>query len=77
VGAKAEIFELINDLVMEGKAAIIISSEMQELVGVADRVLVMCEGDLTGELSGAEITQEAIMALASPRNKNGIKEMQI
>lgn len=76
VGAKAEIFELINALVMEGKAAIIISSEMQELVGVADRVLVMCEGDLTGELSGAEITQENIMALASPKNKNGIKEKQ-
>jgi ABC-type sugar transport system ATPase subunit len=71
VGAKAEIFELINNLVMNGKAALIISSEMQELVGIADRVIVMCEGKITGEVTGEEITQENIMALASPKNKNG------
>jgi ABC-type sugar transport system ATPase subunit len=70
VGAKAEIFELINALVMQGKAAIIISSEMPELVGMSTRVLVMCEGRLAGELSGADITQENIMALASPRKQS-------
>lgn len=73
VGAKAEIFELINSLVMEGKAALIISSEMQELIGIADRVLVMCEGKITGGLEGKEITQENIMALASPKNNNESK----
>ena len=52
VGAKAEVFELINNLVMEGKAVLIISSEMQELVGICDRVLVMSEGKITGELKG-------------------------
>ncbi|MBW7959549.1 MAG: sugar ABC transporter ATP-binding protein [Candidatus Promineofilum sp.] len=66
VGAKAEIFELINSLVMQQKAVIMISSEMPELVGMSTRVLVMCEGRLIGELSGADITQENIMALASP-----------
>lgn len=66
VGAKAEIFELINSLVMQQKAVIMISSEMPELVGMSTRVLVMCEGRLSGELSGADITQENIMALASP-----------
>ena len=70
VGAKAEIFELINEQVMQGKAALIISSEMQELVGITDRVLVMCEGRITGELTGEEITQENIMALASPQRRN-------
>ncbi len=73
VGAKAEVFELINNLVMNGKAVLIISSEMQELVGIADRVIVMCEGRLAGEVSGADITQEKIMALASPKNRNGSK----
>jgi inositol transport system ATP-binding protein len=73
VGAKAEVFELINNLVMNGKAVLIISSEMQELVGIADRVIVMCEGRVTGEVSGEDITQEKIMALASPKNRNNSK----
>lgn len=71
VGAKAEIFKLINSLVSEGRAAIIISSEMPELIGMSTRVLVMCEGCLTGELVGEEITQENIMELASP-HKNDV-----
>jgi len=73
VGAKVEVFELINSLVMEEKAVLIISSEMQELVGIADRVIVMCEGKIIGELKGKEIMQENIMALASPKNNNGSK----
>ena len=69
VGAKADIFELINSLVCEGRAAIIISSEMPELIGMSTRVIVMCEGVLTGELVGDNITQENIMALASPHKQ--------
>lgn len=69
VGAKYEIYELINRLVMDGKAVIIVSSEMEEVMGVANRILVMCEGAMTGELTGAEITQENIMCLASPTSK--------
>jgi ABC-type sugar transport system ATPase subunit len=69
VGAKAEIFELINHQVMRGKAALIISSEMQELIGVTDRILVMSQGKITGELKGKEMTQENIMALASPQKE--------
>jgi len=45
----------------------------QELVGIADRVIVMCEGKIIGELKGKEIMQENIMALASPKNNNGSK----
>jgi inositol transport system ATP-binding protein len=69
VGAKSDLFELINSLVIQGKAAIIISSEMEELVGMSSRVLVMCEGRLAGELSGKDITQENIMLLASPQKQ--------
>ena len=69
VGAKADIFELINSLVCEGRAAIIISSEMPELIGMSTRVIVMCEGHLMGELAGDDITQENIMALASPQKR--------
>lgn len=70
VRTKADIFELINNLVMEGKAVIIISSEMSELIEMADRVLVMCEGKIAGEVSGVDITQENIMALASPKKND-------
>ena len=65
VGAKAEIYRLIHEIVNAGKAVLLISSEMPELIGLADRVLVMCAGRKTGELEGANITQENIMNLAS------------
>lgn len=65
VGTKQEIYQLIKNLAMEGKAIIVVSSEMPELIGVSHRILVMREGSLTGELSGNEISQEAIMTLAS------------
>ena len=61
VGAKKEIYTLINDLKRRGKAIIIISSEMPEILGMSDRILVMHEGRLKGELSRAEATQEKIM----------------
>ena len=64
VGAKAEIYELIGELVERGVAVVLISSEMPELLGLADRVAVMHEGSLQGELPRAVATQERIMKLA-------------
>jgi ribose transport system ATP-binding protein len=64
VGAKAEIYELIGELVEQGVAVILISSEMPELLGLADRVAVMHEGRLQGVLRRSEATQEMIMELA-------------
>ena len=64
VGAKAEIYELIGELVERGVAVVLISSEMPELLGLADRIAVMHEGSLQGILSRAEASQERIMELA-------------
>jgi len=64
VGAKAEIYELIGELVERGAAVVLISSEMSELLGLADRVAVMHEGELQGILPRSEATQERIMELA-------------
>ena len=63
VGAKYEIYCIINQLVSEGKSVIMISSEMPELLGMCDRIYVMSEGKFVGELDGAEATQEKIMAM--------------
>lgn len=65
VGTKAEIYEIMNDLVRRGKIVIIISSELPELLGMSDRIYVMCEGRVTGELKREEATQEEIMKLAT------------
>jgi len=67
VGAKVEIYELIGELVEQGVAILLISSEMSELIGLADRVAVMHEGALQGVLPRAEATQERIMELALAR----------
>ena len=67
VGAKSEIYKLLNDLAAQGRAIVVISSELPEILQLAHRVLVMCEGRVTGELSGAEATQENIMHLATQR----------
>jgi ribose transport system ATP-binding protein len=65
VGAKNEIYKLMNKLAGEGKAIIMISSEMTEILRMSDRIVVMCEGKITGELDIAEATQEKIMNLAT------------
>ncbi len=65
VGAKNEIYKLMNQLAKEGKAIIMISSEMTEILRMSDRVAVMCEGKKTGELDISEATQENIMNLAT------------
>jgi ABC-type sugar transport system ATPase subunit len=65
VGAKFEIYQLINELAAQGKSLIIVSSELPEVLGMADRILVMHEGRVTGEIADARsATQEQIMELA-------------
>jgi ribose transport system ATP-binding protein len=65
VGAKSEIYKLMNALAAQGVAIIMISSELPEVLGMSDRILVMHEGQITGELSRADATQEKIMHLAT------------
>ncbi len=64
VGAKAEIYHLINDLANEGLGIMFISSELPEILGLSDRIYVMQNGRITGELAGAEATEEAVLGLA-------------
>ncbi len=65
VGAKAEIYQQVRGLADRGAGLIMISSELLELLGMSDRILVLCEGRLTGELSKAAATEEALMQLAT------------
>ena len=65
VGAKYEIYNIMIDLARQGKTIIMISSEMPELLGISDRIMVMCEGRLSGILDRAEANQEKIMELAT------------
>ena len=65
VGAKYEIYCIIADLAKQGKSIIMISSEMGELIGMSDRIMVMCDGRVTGFVDGKDATQENIMALAA------------
>lgn len=64
VGAKKEIYEILNELKMQGKGVIMISSDMEEILGVSDRIIVMHEGKITGEISRKEANQEIIMKYA-------------
>ena len=65
VGAKFEIYKLINDLVESGRSVLMISSEMEELIGMSDRIIVLAEGQMTGELEKEEFNADTIMAYAS------------
>jgi ribose transport system ATP-binding protein len=65
VGAKYEIYKLINDLAIGGKTVLLISSEMEELMGMSDRILVLAEGRITGELQKEAFNQDTIMRMAS------------
>src|SRR5437667_409852 len=67
VGAKSEIYHLLNELAHQGKAIIMISSELPELLRMSHRIVVMCEGRITGELSGRAVTQEQIMTYVTMR----------
>ena len=64
VGAKAEIYRIINSLAMQGKSVIMISSEMPELLGMSDRVMVLCKGKVAGEFSREDCSQERLMTCA-------------
>jgi len=72
IGAKSEIYKLLDDMAAEGKAIVMISSELPEVLRMSHRVLVMCEGRITGELSRAEATQENIMQLATQRTSEAM-----
>ena len=65
VGAKQEIYQLMNELAEKGKVIITISSELPELLGMSDRVIVMAEGRITGEVKASDVTQEDILRYAS------------
>jgi ribose transport system ATP-binding protein len=67
VGAKAEIYKLLQTLAAQGKAIVVISSELPEILRLSHRIIVMCEGRITGELDGTTATQESIMTLATQR----------
>jgi ribose transport system ATP-binding protein len=67
VGAKSEIYRLLNDLAAQGKSIIMISSELPEILRMSHRIVVMFEGRITGELTAAEATQERIMEFATQR----------
>jgi ribose transport system ATP-binding protein len=69
VGAKSEIYKLLNDLAHQGKAIIMISSELPEILRMSHRVVVMCEGRVTGILGAHEATQESIMKCATMRSE--------
>ena len=68
VGAKSEIYHLMNELVEQGKSIIMISSEMTEILRMSDRIIVMCEGRKTGEIAIDKASQEVIMHAATLRN---------
>ncbi|MGL4345072.1 MAG: ATP-binding cassette domain-containing protein, partial [Cellulosilyticaceae bacterium] len=67
VGAKSEIYKLLSELAQEGKSIIMISSELPEILRMSNRILVMCEGRITGELDRSQASQEEIMKYATKR----------
>ena len=68
VGTKSEVYRLIFEAADAGLAVLLVSSEMPELLALSDRILVLCEGELTGELAGDQMTQENILRLATARH---------
>ena len=71
VGAKYEIYQLINRLAERGLGVVLISSELPELIGLCDRILVMAQGRIVGELAGPDMTQERVMQLATTGRQRG------
>jgi ribose transport system ATP-binding protein len=70
VGAKREIYRLMEELADKGVAVLFVSSEMEEILGMSDRALVMHEGRITGELQREELSEEAVMNLATGGGRN-------
>lgn len=77
VGAKAEIYEIMGELAERGYGVILISSEMPEILGMSDRIYVMCGGKITGELSREEATQERILEHAMEKARGGDRDEDI
>ena len=69
VAAKVEIYNLMNELKQQGIAVMFVSSEMPEVMGIADRIIVMCDGRITGELAAEEATQNQKLTLATQFEK--------
>ena len=74
VGAKYEIYSIMNDMVAQGKAVVMISSELPELLGMCDRIYVMNEGEVVGEFTSEEATQEKIMSAILSHKSDDLKE---
>lgn len=74
VGAKAEIYQIMDELAQQGYGIIMISSEMPEILGMSDRVYVMCNGRVTGEFRRGEVTQEIILEHAMEKSEKGAAE---
>lgn len=70
VGAKFEIYKLITEIVQENKAVIMVSSELPELLGMCDRIYIMCQGKISGCISKEEFSQETIMMYATGLKNN-------
>jgi ribose transport system ATP-binding protein len=70
VGAKQQVHERIHDLASRGTSVLVVSSDLPELITLTDRIYVMCEGRVTGELSGDGITANRILELAFPQREN-------
>lgn len=76
VGAKSEIYRIMNEMARKGVAILMISSELPEIVGMSDRVYVMHEGSIAGELYSQDITQENIMRLATGVNDSHLEAVK-
>jgi D-xylose transport system ATP-binding protein len=76
VGAKLEVYELINRLTDEGKAVILISSELPELIGMSDRIVMLSEGRVGGEFTRAEATPERLLAAAMAGRRDAVREQE-
>lgn len=74
VNARAEFYELMNNFVESGGCIVMVSSDMPEVIKIADRVYVMCEGKITGEIQKDEINELNMITLASPLSDNSAKE---
>jgi ABC-type sugar transport system ATPase subunit len=70
VGTKSEIYRLIDEFARAGNAVILISSELTEILGMADRILVMCEGRIAGEIPSERASEESVLALALPQSSH-------
>ena len=75
VGAKYEIYKIMRDLVKKGKAIIMVSSEMPELLGMSDNIMIMCEGKLSGILGQGEATQVEVMKYATKFSNKAKEEV--